>query len=124
MAERRTLVEGLDTIESGERTVEEQFVYGKKPRKAEPAETTHPAASKPQVVPDAETPMPVSVKPKLTPLTGIGRVPVGARVRTELATALKRASLERQLKGIEPYSLQDILEEALVPWLRTHGYIE
>ena len=30
MGERRTLVDGLDTIEPGDRTVEEQFVYGKK----------------------------------------------------------------------------------------------
>ncbi|OWK45583.1 hypothetical protein FRUB_01914 [Fimbriiglobus ruber] len=49
---------------------------------------------------------------------------MGARIRTELAAALKRSSLERQLQGIEPNSIQDILEEALEPWLRQRGYLE
>jgi hypothetical protein len=40
---------------------------------------------------------------------------------SDYATALKRASLERQLQGILPNTLQDILEEALEPWLRNHG---
>ena len=35
----------------------------------------------------------------------------------DFAKALKRASLERQLKGLEPNTLQDILEEAIEPWL-------
>jgi hypothetical protein len=37
--------------------------------------------------------------------------------------ALKRASFERQLQGVEPNSMQDIVEEALTPWLRKHGYL-
>jgi len=37
--------------------------------------------------------------------------------------ALKRASLERRLKAIEPNTLQDILEEAIEPWLKTNGYL-
>jgi hypothetical protein len=44
-------------------------------------------------------------------------------MREDFAKALKRASLERQLKGLEPNTLQDILEEAIEPWLRTNGYI-
>jgi hypothetical protein len=31
--------------------------------------------------------------------------------------------LERQLGGIEPHSLTDILEQAVEPWLRTNGYL-
>jgi hypothetical protein len=34
----------------------------------------------------------------------------------------QRASLERQLNGTAPNTLQDILEEALEPWLRSNGY--
>ena len=128
MAERRSLVEGL-TLEPGDREVEAQFVYGKKSRRtapaASPAADTLPAApSEPAVAPVAEPVPPPSDKPRLAPLTGIGRVPVGARIRTELAAALKRASLERQLHGLEPNSVQDILEEALEPWLRRHGYLK
>jgi hypothetical protein len=133
MAERRSLVEGLDTIEADDRTREEQFVYGRKPRRSAPAAlpasiALPPAADEPLARPPvelpAEPPARASEKPKRAPLTGIGRVPVGARIRTELAAALKRASLERQLQGIEPNSLQDILEEALEPWLRKHGYLK
>ena len=57
-------------------------------------------------------------------LTGVGRVPVGARMRTEIAAGLKRASLERQLQGIQPNSVQEILEEALELWLHKHGYLK
>ncbi len=86
MAERRALIEGLDTIDESERDRAEEFVYNR--------------------------------------LTGVGRVPVGARIRTELAAALKRASLERQLQGIQPNSVQDILEESLELWLHKHGLLK
>lgn len=39
------------------------------------------------------------------------------------AEALKRESLQRQLKHIEPSTMQDMLEEALEPWLRKHGLL-
>jgi hypothetical protein len=41
----------------------------------------------------------------------------------EYAAALKRASLQRQLEGIEPNTLQDILEQAIEPWLKNNGYL-
>lgn len=124
MGERKTLLEGLETIEAGDRAVEEQFVYGKKDRSDSPATPPPPAPSEPQGKPAPATAVVAAEKSPLTPLTGISRVPVGARIRTELATGLKRASLERQLQGIEPNSLQDILEEAIEPWLRKHGYLK
>jgi hypothetical protein len=52
-----------------------------------------------------------------------GRTPISTRVRTDFAVALKRASLERQLKAIEPNTLQDILEQAIEPWLKANGYL-
>ncbi|MBA4067057.1 MAG: hypothetical protein C0501_25780 [Isosphaera sp.] len=51
-------------------------------------------------------------------------VPVTVRLRPEVASALKRASLERQLNGVETYTQQDIVEEALLPWLRAEGLLE
>jgi hypothetical protein len=51
------------------------------------------------------------------------RAPITTRIREDYAKALKRASLERQLAGIAPNTLQDILEEAIEPWLRTNGYL-
>ncbi|MEM6692500.1 MAG: hypothetical protein AAF664_23920, partial [Planctomycetota bacterium] len=53
-----------------------------------------------------------------------GRVPLTTRCRPELASALKRASLQRQLDDIEPNRMQDILESALEDWLRKNGYAQ
>ena len=39
-----------------------------------------------------------------------GRVPITIRVRPEIGSALKRASLKRQLDGVEPGSMQDIVD--------------
>ncbi len=58
-----------------------------------------------------------------TPKSTQARVPISTRMRTDFATALKRASLERQLSGMEPSALQDILEQAVEPWLRSNGYL-
>ena len=59
------------------------------------------------------------------PATGeeIGRAPLTIRFRADFAKALKHASLERQMKGVEPYKLQDILEQVVEPWLRNNGYL-
>lgn len=51
-------------------------------------------------------------------------VPVMVRLKPEIASALKRASLERQLNGVETYTQQDIVEEALLPWLQAEGLID
>jgi hypothetical protein len=52
------------------------------------------------------------------------RVALSTRMRGDYATALKRASLERQLGGVEPHTLTDILEQAIEPWLRANGYLK
>jgi len=51
------------------------------------------------------------------------RVLVSTRIRGDLARSLKRASLQRQLEGVKPNTLQDILEEAVQPWLKKHGFL-
>jgi hypothetical protein len=66
-------------------------------------------------------PMPAKASPSAA--QHISRVPLTTRMRADLAAALKRASLERQLESIEPNTLQDILEEAVEPWLKANGYI-
>lgn len=102
MADRRPLVEGLKKAEVP-RTLEDEFVFGeKKPTAGEGA-------------------TPVVSPPKAS--TAISRVPLTTRLRADFAAALKRASLERQLNGVEPNTVQDILEEALEPWLKANGYL-
>jgi hypothetical protein len=99
MSERRPLVEGLKTVTpTVDPSVERQFVYGSPP--------------KPEV--------PVLVPKPTAPLI---RSPFSTRIRADYAEALKRASLQRELNGTYPFTLQEILEDALEPWLKQHGYI-
>ena len=94
MKNRRPLVEGLKPPVDPQ--VEKSFVF----------------PPKPQATPEAPVPTPQQT-----------RSPITTRIRSDFATALKRASLERQLKGIEPNTLQEFLEEAIEPWLKQHGYL-
>jgi hypothetical protein len=131
MAERRALIEGLASAEHIDPDLAEDFIYNGTSRTA--AKTSARAAEatshvdeevsvKPQQLPRSV--VAAAQVPATSPLTGVGRVPVGARVRTELAAALKRTSLERQLQGIQPNSVQDILEESLELWLLKHGHLK
>lgn len=129
MAERRALLEGLGTIEGIDPELAEDFILDRKPRKGSkpstaPARPAEPAREEPAAPPPAQRSDPAPKATAPSPLTGVGRVPVGARVRTELAAALKRASLERQLQGIQPNSVQEILEESLELWLLKHGHLK
>lgn len=108
MKERRPLVEGLKPVAP---EVEKAFVYQTKPE---------PKAA----VPEPKT-LPAEVKDGNSKPDGlIGRLSLSMRIRADYARALKRASLQRQLDGVEPNQLQDIIEVCLEPWLREHGYLE
>jgi hypothetical protein len=99
MSERRPLIDGLKPQNPPvDPVVERQFVFEGKARR-----DSHPTIER------AALP--------------VGRAPINARIRADLAYALKRASLERQLSGTTPYQLQEILEVVLEPWLKAHGYI-
>ena len=95
MADRRALIEGIKPpLPAIDPQREQDYIRGAKSTAAAPAATS-----------------PVS------------RVPISTRIRLEYAEALKRASLQRQLDKIEQNTLQDILEEAIEPWLRSNGFI-
>lgn len=98
MKERRPLTEGITPPVAPD--IARKFIHGE-------VEEAKPAAAQP--TPSASAPL--------------SRSPISTRIRTEFAEALKRASLERQLAKVEPYTLQDMLEQALEPWLKTNGYI-
>ena len=98
MAERRPLTEGLKPPPQAplvDPKLERDFVHGAKATPANEQRAASPFA----------------------------RVPISTRIRAEYADALKRASLERQLNKVEPNTLQDILEQAIEPWLKNNGYI-
>lgn len=130
MAERRALIEGLADAEGFDPDQAEEFIQTGKVSPGARTPSRTPETTKPATEESPARPrLPQSVvaaaqAPTTSPLTGVGRVPVGARVRTELAAALKRASLERQLQGVQPNSVQDILEESLELWLLKHGHLK
>jgi hypothetical protein len=99
MAERRPLSHGPKTPPAPPRAVEEEFVFGDKPKPAAPPELA-----------------------AVTKVTQVNRVPFTTRIRADLAQAVKRVSLERRLQEVEPNQVQEILENALEHWLRANGY--
>jgi hypothetical protein len=111
MKERRSLIEGVKSSGDVDPAVEREYVFGTKPQSGRPRQPHDPKA----VAEVREGKGQVGNSPS--------RVPLTTRVRADYAMALKRASLERQLSGVTPNTLQDILEEALEPWLRTHGHL-
>lgn len=55
-------------------------------------------------------------KPHPTPRK-VPRTPLTTRLRDDYAQSIKRVSLQRQIDGIEPSSVQAIIEEAVGAWL-------
>jgi hypothetical protein len=126
-SKRISLVESLKREqEEIDPVVEQNFLkYGKAepvpPRDA--VQDSPPEVSAPKVEPARPEKRPVR-RPKPSKVTPIGLIPVTVRLRPELAGALKRASLERQLAGVELFTQQEIVEQALEPWLRDEGYLD
>ena len=109
MAKRRSLVTGITKPDPKK---EREFVYGKD--KAEGKNPQPSAEANEAVSHQAET-----AKPRPS-----GRVPVTTRLRADIGTELKRSSLERQLTGTKPNTVQEIIEAALEPWLKENGYLK
>ncbi|TWT77308.1 hypothetical protein Pla123a_19660 [Posidoniimonas polymericola] len=101
MVERRSLVEGISGAKPED---EKEFVYGEEPSAKK--SNSFDKHSQPKILPQMAS-----------------RVPITTRARPEIASALKRASLERQLSGEQPFYVQEILEEALDAWLRSRGFL-
>ena len=104
MAERRSLTTAVHSIPHADPEVVRAFVtQDKKPA---------PAVAEP----------PVTRPPLTAGFQPVGLIPITVRLRPEIAGALKRASLERQLAGAELFSQQEIVERALATWLRENGH--
>jgi hypothetical protein len=104
--------------------LEKSFVFSRPPLPPEAAPpSTEPAAA--TVVKEASSPEVRETPPEAKGQSSsiIARTPLTTRVRADFGAALKRASLERQLNGVFPQTVQDILEAALEPWLRGNGYL-
>lgn len=150
MAERRSLVAGIEEIGGVDPDVARAFIV-QEPRRAEgksspvrvvpdqvtaaPAEAAdvqaeveevREAEKKPPALAAAKRPSrPAAQKRQHEQrLLATLLVPVTVRLRPEIASALKQASLQRQLNGFETFTQQDIVEEALVPWLQAEGLLD
>lgn len=135
MSKRMSLVEGLQRDKHVlDPAIEKSFL--KHGKVDQPEEGTHnmidlaedDIINEPQVREPARRAEPksqgrISRKPKPSKVQPVGLIPVTVRLRPEVAGALKRASLERQLTGEELFTQQEIVEQALEPWLRDEGYL-
>ena len=62
----------------------------------------------------AIAPEPAAAPPKISNLS--------VRIDSRIAAALLRAMTERRIEGTSPATQQDIVAEAMVEWLKKHGY--
>lgn len=100
MAERRLIVEGMKVSDPKEETQQARELL---------------RLSK-AIAPDST--------PPIQPVQQIVRAPISSRMRTDFQAALKRASVENRLASKEPSSVQYILEQAVEPWLKQHGFLD
>ena len=123
MAKRRSLVSGIKAPPRIDPEKEQAFIYGGKELERTPRKK--PSRPKSESSEPVSTTEQVSELPKeqVSP-SPVGKSPLSTRLRSDVAAALKRASLERQLQGIAPNSVQDILEEALESWLKSNAYLK
>ena len=122
--ERRSLVEGLNQ-DPELKQLEDAFVFGAKRKSESIGDPVSPKAAQPvePSITSAVRQNQHQPEQRILPQMMSGRIPVTTRCRPEVASALKRASLQRQLDGLEPHFVQDIMEEAVENWLRDHRYI-
>ncbi len=100
MAERRSLVEGIRPKSREEIQREKEFVYG-----------------------ENDSTSALDIKGPTSRREEMLKSPISTRIHADFASAIKRASLERQLNGTRPSAINEILEAALEPWLTKEGYL-
>lgn len=123
MAERRPLVSAVNQFSGVDPDQVRAFIT----QETKPAALTE--GTKQESKPATETEREFHATPrkpakrKANKLQPVGLIPVTIRMRPEIAGALKRASLERQLNGEETFTQQEIVESTLEPWLQDEGYL-
>ncbi len=76
-------------------------------------------ALKRQVIEETETPT-VALAPTPKPVTTSN---LSVRIDARITAAYLRAMTERKIQGITPATQQEIVAEAMVDWLKKHGYL-
>ena len=75
----------------------------------------------PQATPAANSPSPPAQLQSANNGFPVGLIPITVRLSPEIAGALKRISLERQLARADYFSQQEIVERALKAWLQQNA---
>ena len=75
----------------------------------------------PQAAPAPGPPSPPTPLPITNNAFPVGLIPITVRLSPEIAGALKRISLERQLARADYFSQQEIVERALKEWLQQNA---
>ncbi len=125
--ERRPLTTGIHAVPNANPDAVRRFVTQEAHSSYSGESREVPLVPRPvELRPSTEMPTTVSSRPrkKSAGVIPVGLIPVTVRLRPELAGALKRASLERQLAGEEAFTQQELVELALEPWLKSAGYID
>ena len=130
MGNRRPLTAGLAVVPSGAPDAEAVKSFITQEAKPSTGPESHQAKS--EVLQPKRTAEPagrvdqtrgaLTRKGRKSPMP-VGLIPVTVRLKPEIAAALKRASLERQLAGEDIYTQQDLVELALEPWLKGEGLL-
>ena len=115
MAERRPLAAAINSFAGADPAEVRAFVTQERRPHPSDLNARHEAKSM--------HPTQTLAKRKQSRLQPVGLIPITIRLRPEIAGALKRASLERQLRGEEVFTQQQLVENALEPWLIDEGYI-
>lgn len=127
MVKRRSLDDALTPDE-------QSFLETGKPGRAAPKPNSEPkATSKKENSPMASTalkkdfaqPSSALMPPStaLPQFTMAGAVSLNVRIEPEISTALLRASMDRKIQRLDPFTQRDIVAEALAEWLKKHGYL-
>jgi hypothetical protein len=75
----------------------------------------------PQALPAVGASSPPTPLPTINNAFPVGLIPITVRLSPEIAGALKRISLERQLARADYFSQQEIVERALKAWLQQNA---
>ncbi|MHB8865003.1 MAG: hypothetical protein ACYC6N_21560 [Pirellulaceae bacterium] len=120
-SKRMSLVESMkrDEDQLDPATVDNFLKHGTATPKREEKEDPEPKQAKPETITTSKIAEPQTDAAVMTP----GLIPIHVRVRPEIAGALKTAALQRELRGVEPFTKREIVEQALEPWLKKNGYM-
>lgn len=132
MTERQSLLRGVKPPPPPiDPAVAQQFIYGTPtsptPTSSTPTSPMNSAqallAGSPASV-DASGTSPASSAKPATQASGPSRTSLNTKIREELVLALKRIAFEREMSRAPKHTLQEIVEEALEPWLKSQGYLK